>query len=125
MTVFMTKTWGFESPSGPIQFSQRGWRNRARGLLWLGDLVVIVGTMGDESHSEERGMILGLMEPTTTIVSSLEYDLARRRRDFDGTGNYRWPFVLELLRAWRFLEPRNALSAISARRFSLDPVQGA
>lgn len=124
MTVYMTKTWGFGSPSGPLQFSQRGWRDRARGLLRPGDLVVIVGTMGDETHSEERGMILGLMEPTTTIVSSLDYDLARGPRDFDEAGNYRWPFGLELLRAWRFLEPRTALSAISSRRFSMDSAQG-
>lgn len=86
--------------------------------------MVIVGTMGDETHSEERGMILGLMEPATTIVSSLDYDLARGPRDFDEAGNYRWPFGLELLRAWRFLEPRTALYAISSRRFSMDSTQG-
>jgi hypothetical protein len=61
MTVYMTKTWGFSSPSGPLQFSLRGWRDRARAELQPGDLVVIVGTMGDETAPEERGKILGLI----------------------------------------------------------------
>jgi|SRR5215470_7024149 len=30
MTVFMTKTWGFSDPCGPLQFSTEGWRTRAR-----------------------------------------------------------------------------------------------
>jgi hypothetical protein len=124
MTVYMTKTWGFGSPSGPLQFSQRGWRDRARGMLKPGDLVVIVGTMGQETLPEEHGMILGLMEPTTTVVSSLDYDLARGPRDYDEAGNYRWPFGLELLRAWRFSEPRTALTEISRRRFNMDSAQG-
>lgn len=124
MTVYITKTWGFGSPSGPLQFSQRGWRDRARGMLGPGDLVVIVGTMGDETSPDERGMILGLMEPTTTIVSSLDYELGRGPRDFDEDGNYRWPFGLELVRAWRFSDPRTALSKISSRRFHMDAAQG-
>ncbi len=55
MTVYVTKTWGFSSPCGPLQFSQRGWRDRARAMLAPGDLGVIVGTMGDETLDEERG----------------------------------------------------------------------
>lgn len=124
MTTYITKTWGFGTPSGPLQFSHRGWRERARDMLRPGDLVVIVGTMGDETLPEERGMILGLMEPTTSIVSSLDYDLARGPRDFDETGRYRWPNGLELQRAWRFNEPRTALAVISSRRFSMDSAQG-
>lgn len=124
MTIYMTKTWGFSTPSGPLQFSQRGWRDRARAMLQPDDLVIIVGTMGEETLPEERGMILGLMEPTTTIVSSLDYDLARGPRDYDEAGNYRWPYGLELRRAWRFSEPRSALTDFSSRRFSMDSAQG-
>jgi hypothetical protein len=124
MTLYMTKTWGFGSPSGPLQFSQRGWRDRARALLKPSDLVVIVGTMGDETEIEERGKILGLMEPMTLVVSSLDFDLARGPRDFDEDGHYRWPFGLELRNAWRFDEPRATFSDFSARRFSMDSAQG-
>lgn len=120
----MTKTWGFSTPCGPLQFSLQGWRERARKLLQPGDLVVIVGTVGDETLEDERGRILGLMEPSTVIVSSLDYDLARGPRDFDERGNYRWPFGLELYQAWRFDEPRQRISDISSRRFSMDSAQG-
>lgn len=58
MAVYLTKTWGFASPSGPLQFSQRGRRERAREALRPGDLVVIVGTVGEETDLEERGKIL-------------------------------------------------------------------
>lgn len=116
----MTKTWGFGVPCGPLQFSQKGWRDRTRGLLQSGDVVVIVGTVGDETAEEERGKILGLMEPTTITVSSLDYELARGPRDFDEQGNYRWPFGLELRAAWQFSEPRTSLTDVSSRRFSMD-----
>jgi hypothetical protein len=124
MTVYMTKTWGFGTPSGPLQFSQAGWRDRARTMLRPSDLVVIVGTMTDDTDPDERGKILGLMEPSTEIVSSLDYALSHKPRHFNETGNYRWPFGLELRNAWRFVEPRASLSDISTRRFSMDSVQG-
>ena len=38
-----------------------------------GDLVVIVGTFGENTPEDERGKILGLMEPSTVVVSSLDY----------------------------------------------------
>ena len=124
MKVYMTKTWGFRSPAGPLQFSQRGWRDRARQILEAGDLVAIVGTMGDETDPEERGKILGLVEPSGEVVNSLDYYLAKRGHDFDDNGNYRWPFGLELRSAWRFLEPRRTLKKISIRKFNMDSAQG-
>jgi hypothetical protein len=126
MTMYMTKTWGFSVPCGPLQFSLSGFRDRARGLLQPGDLVAIVGTFGANTPEEERGMILGLMEPPTVVVSSLDYfDLdAVREVDSDEHGNYRWPFGLELRAAWRFTEPRTALGDISARQFHMDSAQG-
>lgn len=124
MTVYMTKTWGFGSPSGPLQFSTNGWRTNARGVLQPGDLVVIVGTKGDETDIDEQGRILGLMEPTRHIVSSLDYDLARGPQDYDAAGNYKWPFGLELMRAWQFDDPRPLLTEITQRRFHMDSAQG-
>lgn len=124
MTVYLTKTWGFSVPSGPLQFSRNGWRTRAQGILSPDDLVVIVGTKGDETDEHERGRILGLMEPTTLAVSSLDYDLVRGPQDFDAAGNYKWPFGLELRRAWRFDDPRPLLTDFTARQFNMDSVQG-
>jgi len=76
--MYMTKTWGFSVPCGPLQFRLSGFRDRARGLLQPGDLVAIVGTFGANTPEQERGMILGLMEPSTVVVSSLDYYFPRR-----------------------------------------------
>ena len=124
--MYMTKTWGFGVPCGPLQFSLGGFRDRARGLLRPGDLVVIVGTFGENTPEDERGKILGLMEPSTVVVSSLDYfDLsAVRAVDLDEHGNYRWPFGLEPVAAWRFAEPRTALADVSSRQFHIDLAQG-
>ncbi|HEU0098744.1 MAG TPA: hypothetical protein VFQ67_08195 [Allosphingosinicella sp.] len=124
MKVYLTKTWGFSSPSGPLQFSTAGWRTTARRLLEPGDLVAIVGTKGPETDEAERGKVLGVMEPTRHLVSSLDYDLVRGPQDFDASGRYKWPFGLELARAWRIDDPRPLLSDISPRRFQMDSAQG-
>lgn len=124
MTMYLTKTWGFDAPCGPLQFSLNGWRENARKVFKPGDLVVIVGTTGDETAPDERGMILGLMEPTTIIVSSLDYSLISEPKDFDENGQYRWPYGLELRNAWRFSAPRTKLSSITARNFHMDAALG-
>jgi len=54
MTVFMTKTWGFSTPCGPLQFSTEGWRAKARAALQPGDLVVTVGTKNFRTVPAER-----------------------------------------------------------------------
>lgn len=124
MTVYMTKTWGFDVPCGPLQFSERGWRDRARDMLSAGDLVVIVGTKGELTPVEEQGMVLGLMEPSSSPVSSLDFDLVRRASDLDDSGNYRWPYGLELRNAWRFSDPRSRFSDLVKRRFGRNSAQG-
>jgi hypothetical protein len=124
MTVYLTKTWGFDSPSGPLVFRQNGSRKSARSVLKDGDLVVIVGTMTSPTLIEQRGKMLGLMEPTKEIANTLDYELVTFPDHFDEGGQYRWPFALELRRAWRFLEPRTLLSAVSSREFGIDSGQG-
>jgi hypothetical protein len=124
MTVFMTKVWGFGEPAAPLQFSGVGWRERAKTMLKPGDLVVLVGTQGAETQNHERNMILGMMEPTHQAVSALDFLRPDRPEDFDENGNYRWPYGLLNLRAWRFDEPRRSLKSISDRQFNMDAAQG-
>jgi hypothetical protein len=38
--------------------------------------MAIVGTVGAEASEDERGVILGVMEPTSIVVSSRDDDLA-------------------------------------------------
>lgn len=64
------------------------------------------------------------MEPTRHVASSLDYDLIRGPQDLDSAGNYKWPSGLELVRAWRFDDPRPLLTDITTRRFHMDTAQG-
>jgi len=122
--MYMTKVWGFSVPSGPLQFGANGRRESARQVLKPGDLVVLVGTKGPETSPEKQGRVLGMMEPTTEVVSSLDFDLQKREIDFDEEGNYRWPYGLLIRRAWKFEEPYHAFEDISSRPFGMDAASG-
>jgi hypothetical protein len=123
LTVYMTKVWGFDDPCGPLQFSASGWRDKARDVLRPGDLVVLVGTMGTETPKTERGLLLGIMEPTTEVVSSLDFPIRIEAQDYDESGKYRWPFGLLIKRAWKITE-RKPLGEISTRTFNMDAALG-
>jgi hypothetical protein len=123
MTVYLTKVWGFTEPVGPLQFSTEGWRDRARRSLRPGDLVVLVGTKGPPTDEDERGRLLGMMEPTTEPVLSLDFDLPTRPEHFDESANYKWPYGLLNRNAWRLLD-RPLLEDISDRSFNMDAVLG-
>ena len=118
MTIYMTKIWRLDPPVGPLQFSTQGWRDWARADLKPGDLVILVGTKTGNTDPSERGRLLGMMEPTTKVVSSLDFDMHKRPADFDDAGEYRWPYGLLNKKAWIFLEPRPLLEELSARDFT-------
>ena len=123
MSVYMTKVWGFGVPCGPLQFSTSGWRDRAREELRPGDLVVLVGTKEPPTADEDQGRLLGIMEPTTEPVMSLDFPLQIAPHDFTADNEYRWPFALLNKRAWK-LPARPLLEDISSRRFTMDAALG-
>lgn len=123
MTIYITKVWGFGEPCGPLQFSTEGWRDNARRILKPGDLVVLVGTKGAETETAEQGRLLGMMEPTTEVVLSQDFDMSTRDVDFDEQGNYRWPYGLLNRHAW-ILQQRPKLEDISSRQFNMDSALG-
>lgn len=122
MAIFLTKTWGWEVPVGPLQFSTEGWRRNAVEQLQPGDEVVIVGTRGDQTPEEMRGRILGVMEPTREPVMSLDFAMQVPPEHFSG-GEYKWPFGLNNLRAWSIPE-RPLLTNVINRRFSMAATRG-
>jgi hypothetical protein len=120
--MYMKKKWGFRSPCGPLVFSNRGSRDGARNRLKPDDIVVIVGTKSNDTEEEsERGMILGLMEPSDVPVSSLDFSLGDSPRHLDANGVYRWPYGLELRKAWRFDPPLRPFLSVCDR---LNNMQG-
>lgn len=125
MTMFMTKVWGFPSPATPLQFSTEGWRENAlRQLRRSPDAVVLlVATKGPEVDEQDKGRLLGIMEPTLEPVMSLDFDMQTRPQDFDENGSYKWPFGLINRRAWT-LPDRPLLAEISERGFYMDSALG-
>jgi hypothetical protein len=121
---FMTKVWGFDAPVGPLQFSEEGWRKNAREMLKPGDVVVLVGTKNAPTAEDDRGRLLGIMEPTTEPVLSLDFDLPKADSDFDDQGEYKWPFGLLNRRAWQLVDRPLLNPEISQRSFSMDSAQG-
>jgi len=122
MTMFMTKVWGFGEPVGPLQFSSSGWRANALAKLNPGDQVLLVGTTGEPTLPDQRGRILGIMQPTSEPVMSLDYDLQPTEQDFVD-GEYKWPVGLMNLRAWE-IPDGPFLSNLIPRKFSMDSAQG-
>ncbi|WP_420101223.1 hypothetical protein [Bosea sp. (in: a-proteobacteria)] len=122
MTMFLTKVWGFGEPVGPLQFSTLGWRENALRQLKPGDQVLLVGTTTEPTQPAQRGRLLGVMEPTSEPVMSLDYDLQPSEQDFVD-GEYKWPVGLMNRRAWS-LPDGPSLSAITPRKFSMDSAQG-
>lgn len=122
MTVFMTKVWGFEEPSTPLQFAEEGWRENTRAKLSEGDLVILVGTQNERTVEEERGRVLGMMEPSTIPVLWTDFRMRTSNEDFND-GKYRWPYGLLNHRAWKFIHPPS-LTEISSRTFHMDSARG-
>jgi hypothetical protein len=123
MTMYFTKVWRFDVPVGPLQFGTRGWRDRSRQMLKTGDLVVLAGTKGEPTADADRGRLLGVMEPTTEPVLSLDFDLFVAPHDSNEHGDYKWPYGLLNRRAWKLID-RPLLQQISNRHFSMEAAQG-
>jgi hypothetical protein len=64
-----------------------------------------------------------LMEPTTEVVSSLDFPLPERS-DLYRNGVFRWPYALLNRHAWRFTEPRRLFTDFSSRSFAMDSAAG-
>ncbi len=100
-----------------------GWRDRARALLEPGDLVILVGTKGEQTDKVDRGRVLGMVEPTTKIVLSMDFDLPSHKVHFNDADEYRWPYCLLNRRAWK-ISARHLLEEVSTRAFNMDAASG-
>jgi len=104
MTMYVTKVWGVDDVAGPLVFSQEGRRDSASRTLKDGDLVILVGTMGKETEEGDRNRVLGIMEPSTIPVSTLDYPLPwlYQSGSIHADGSPRWPYALINKQAWHF-----------------------
>lgn len=101
--VFATKVWGW----GPerwavLGFSRQGVRDSVSRQIQPGDLILFIGTSGDETLDEDKGRLLGLAEIDHRPVATEELvdpELWREMVAANG-GTPKWPWGLPYVRAW-------------------------
>jgi len=120
--LYMKKIWGFNLPAGPLSFSSAGWRKNAAEKLKPGDKVLLVCTMGDGPQVDQRGKAIAVLEPTSEIVSTLDFDFPKREIDLVD-GQFRWPYGLMIKRAWSLPAEPLFSPEISERTFNIDAVR--
>lgn len=104
MTMYAKWFFGFEPELRPIiTFSQPGNRDALLRQAQPGEVVVFVGTRGEDTAENNRGMVLGAAEIGNKSVKSEDVvDLSTVPAHHFESGRYRWPEAIPMLRAWRF-----------------------
>ena len=88
MAYFLTLEWGMDAPCGPLKFHLEKRRASAIDLIKPGDRVVYAGTQGEPTANADRGILLGMVEPTEHRVMSLDFPIPAQERDYHD-GQYR------------------------------------
>lgn len=122
MAMFMTKVWGANSPSGPLQFNEPARRASAIRALQNGGDVLLVGTKGPPTAPQFQGRVLGVMRPSLEPVMTLDYPIIPRTEDYEN-GQYRWPVALANLEAWS-IPSLPKFSSLIPRKFYQDAATG-
>lgn len=106
MKVYFAKTWAFNNPAWPLAFGMNGNRNKVRERLEDGDWVVLIGTMNENTQKEERGRLLGILEPLKENVHTLDFDgIDKGNEKFhNDKGEFKWPYALHSRRAWLLID---------------------
>lgn len=101
--VWITSFWGFSPESeGYLGFTREGDRTWFLRQHRPGDLVMIYGTMGNDTEEAMRGRVLGFLEvePRTTRDVARMSPAGRRWKQDNGLSD-RWTFAVPVARAWR------------------------
>ncbi len=126
MKLFATRVWGMGFERIPIAtFGMKGHVDRLLRLAQRGDRVVFVGTQTERTDEDNRGKILGMAEigfeplKTLDLVGRADLD----QRDFDASGNFKFPHAVALTRAWRF-EPAPLLMRTLSKQLAMVATSG-
>lgn len=108
--VFTTRFWGFDPAVFPfVAFTYEGSRSSLIDQARPGDLVAVVGTMSEPTAANDRGRFLGLIEFLRTPMQAEDLLLLDHQNLpphlLDEAGQFKWPYAVPGVRAWRFEEP--------------------
>ena len=106
MNVFIKRFYGFGVEWPIISFSQPGSLEALLSQSGPGDLMAFVGTLGEETHPDHRGKLIGLAEFGRKRLHSRE---ALTPEMFAAapkgpSGDIRWPHAVVMTRAWKFTD---------------------
>ena len=111
--VFAKKYWDFDPSLCPaIPLRDEKTRERLIKESRPGDLFLFVATKTkDVTPADKRGRMLGIVEFDRIPVSAEGLIAPGKRknpRDYDKSGNYKWPYGVPIVRAWEFTPPPDA-----------------
>jgi hypothetical protein len=115
MQIFGTRFWGFGPAEYPFAgFTYPGSRDSLIARSRPGDLLLILGTKGEETAKEDRGQLLGLIEFERTAAFADDFILDGQipANLLDENGKFRWPYAVPAIRAWEFTPPRDIWSVL-------------
>lgn len=98
--------WGFAPERYPVVgFNTRGARDKFLAEAKPGDFLVMAGTRTAPTPEDQRGKLLGICRMGRREVDVLailqEVGFETKPEDYKD-GEYRWPYGLPILEAWRF-----------------------
>ena len=105
--IFLTKVWGFNPEIYPaLGFNSEGARHKLLRESKPGDWVVLAGTRGAPTPTEQRGRLLGRVQLGTEEidVEAVLHSIGTKipEESYLENGRYRWPFGLPMISAERF-----------------------
>lgn len=104
MKIFATRVWGYDPINWPlVTFSSEGLANNLLLASSPEDIVVFVGTLGDNTQEHEQGRLLGFCQFGRYQINSL--DVLQEENLFPvhyEKGKFKWPKALVMSRAWVF-----------------------
>lgn len=113
MKVFAKSFWGYVPEIWPfVAFKDRSSRDIVLRNWQEGDIILNFQSK-NEGEEETRGCLHGFSEFGTTLIDAKmmieqsPYPQLKTSKHFDARGNYRWPYALRMLRAWRFTSREN------------------
>lgn len=104
--IFGTRFWGFNPEEEPFcGFVHRGTQSKLIANTKRGDLILVLGTKTKMTADSDKGRLLGLIEFERNAVNSEDFLTENSKNNenfYDEKGQFKWPFALPALRAWRF-----------------------
>lgn len=105
MKIFAKRDWDFDPTEWPvISFRNAGDRDNLLRAVEVGDQIVTIGTLTEQTPNAKRGRLLGIAEIVRTAVNTesvVRFEVSDTRL-FDEEGRFRWPHSILITKARRF-----------------------